>query len=204
MFVLVILASLVLVAAVMFINKKRVDSLRDEFASDPDVEIPPGSWTLKMQTREPKRFATVVQAGGGKNDPPRWDARTGVKLNGTSLHLSREGVLGAFRNMLGFQDINVGDETFDSTFTVRGSDADEVRRLLADVNVRQAVHDLFNGNVWSFTVDETGGVHVRAARSGMDAHGAKRVLLGMVALCDALDGQGAAVNPGGARASWSA
>src|SRR5262245_14140306 len=83
-----------LVIGLFFLQKYRLDSLRKEYANDPEVQIDAGWLSLRMQTRRPLRAASLVQAGGGKNRPQRWDASTTVNLGGLRLHLSQEGLLG--------------------------------------------------------------------------------------------------------------
>lgn len=176
-------------AVAIFLHQKKMQQLREQFANDPDVQIADG-WMFRMNTREPNRPAHVVQAGGGKNNPPRWDVVSEVsQLAGrTTLSLSREGALGALREMFGVKDVHIGDAEFDKAYTIRGSDSDAVRGIISAPPVMDAVRDLFALDVWSFEVKKNGALSVRAARGHtLNADHAKALLLATVRLANALE-----------------
>jgi len=169
-------------------QRRRIDRIRAELAGDPDVEVAPDRTSLKLHTRPPRRTAHVVPAGGGKNDPSRWDIYCSVHLEpSTTLTLSREGFFGKLREAFGSEDIHLGDAEFDRTFTVRGSDAGAVKALLSNPEAKRAIEALFTGQVWDVGIDARGNVHGRAARAGLDAATPKWLLLALVSLGDALE-----------------
>lgn len=178
----------VVVVVGFIVQKKRIEELRAAFADDPDVEIAQG-WIFRMNTRAPHRPGHIGQAGGGKNNPPRWDIVSEAKelSSRTTLSLSREGALGSLREMFGMKDVHVGDADFDKAFTVRGSDSDAVRGIVSNPPVMDAVRALFALDVWSFEVKKNGAVSVRAPRSNLSGDHAKALLLATVQLANVLD-----------------
>lgn len=169
-------------------QKKQVARLREEFANDPEVEVEDG-WTIRMNTRPPLRPGHVTQAGGGKNNPARWDVVCEAKdfSARTTLSLSREGAFGSLREMLGVKDVHVGEEGFDKKYTVRGTDPDAVRGIVSQQAVMAAVDELFALEVWSVEVKKNGAVAVRAPRSRTSGTHAKALLVSTVLLAALLD-----------------
>ena len=156
---------------------------------DPDVvAIAAKGASAQCRTKRPP-FIEVKSAGGGKNNPTRWDAR-GIAFRvaaRTTLHLSREGSLGALREMLGFKDVHVGDEDFDKAFTVRGSEPDVVRGLFASVEVKDALRAFFAVPAWNMHIDDEGLVKAQRARRKLDADEAKQFALALARVVELLE-----------------
>lgn len=137
-------------------------------ASDPDLEPVSGAWEIACRTRR----APVVTAhgrGGGKNNPSRWDLVASLPSVGdrTSISLSREGMLGALREMVGIQDVRVGDPSFDSLYTIRGTDPNLVRGFLEPEDVKSALDVFFGHGAWSLQIHHPGGKVTATCRRGM-------------------------------------
>jgi len=132
---------------------------------------------------------TATASGGRHSSVPLWDAVVdGVGLGArTSLHISREGLLGALRDAVGLRDIEVGDPDFDRTWKIRGHDADVVRGALAGAEVRAAIVGLFaEADVWSCRLDRQGRLHVVMRRERLDPQEARYRLAGVRRLAGAL------------------
>lgn len=62
-----------------------------------------------------------------------------VNEEGLAFKIFPQGLLDALGAKLGVQDIQVGDEEFDRTFMIQGSDEDRVRKLLSDPELRNKI-----------------------------------------------------------------
>lgn len=178
-----------MVAAAIFFGRRQAARFKEALKDDPDVE--PVGWGTLRTRRAPE--VTVRAAGGGKNNPTRWDAtgrapRIGAR---TSLHLSKEGLLGGLREIVGVKDVRTGDDDFDRTFTVRGGEPDAVRGILATDEVRATVRAFFDLPAWRFDLhvraNETGTVTARCPRQGFDVQQGKRVALATQRLLEVLE-----------------
>ncbi len=165
LFVPIVFVALLLVVAGVHVRQTR--AFARSLETDPDLE-PTHEAGMACRTRR----SPVVSAygrGGGKNDPSRWDLTASLPAVGerTSLSLSREGMFGALREMFGVQDIRVGDPSFDSGYTIRGSDPDAVRGLLGPEEVKCALEVFFGLGAWSFQIDRPGGRVTATCRRGL-------------------------------------
>jgi hypothetical protein len=66
---------------------------------------------------------------------------TYVNRDGFRFGLQRRSWATDISGFLGLQDIEIGDEAFDREFVVKANDADQVRRLLVDADLRRAILD---------------------------------------------------------------
>jgi hypothetical protein len=170
------MTAVIIGGAIWFVKAQR-KKFAAAFANDQDFDVVPSAWQSAIRTKRAP-IVTVTAAGGGKNNPTRWDAMSLAPKVGrrTSLHLSREGLAGKLRELVGLRDVRTGDSEFDERFTVRGAEPDAVRGILANDDVRAAIHALFNVPAWSIDVrGESGLVHVRCPRSGMNVEQARQV-----------------------------
>lgn len=122
---------------------------------------------------------TVKTSRGRNNSVPLWDIVVdGVGLGArTSLQISREGLLGALRDAVGFRDVEVGDADFDGRFKIRGHDADVVRGALGSDEARAAIADIFDDtDVWQCRLDRRGRLHVVVRRERLDPQEARHRL----------------------------
>lgn len=157
--------------------------------NDPDVVSMPPKWgQARCQTRRAP-LVDVVAAGGGKNNPRRWEATASAPGVGarTSVNVSPEGAAGALRELVGVKDVHTGDDDFDKAYTVRGGEPDVVRGIFASVEVKDAVRALFAVPASRFEIKDGGAVFARCSRAGMDGMQAKRVALALARLVDVLE-----------------
>jgi hypothetical protein len=180
------------VGGALWYSQKQMKQYVAAFENDPEFEAVPKSWQGAIRTRR-EPVVTVTAAGGGKNNPRRWDAASFAPHVGarTTLHLAREGLTGKIRELAGFKDVRTGDSAFDERFTVRGAEPDAIRGILANDVVREAIASLFELSTWTVDVrGERGVVTVRCARSGMEPERAREVGRRVRALVDALEQHG--------------
>ena len=150
-----------------------------------------GSFAVfQFATRPPLRPMTMVAAGGGKNNPPRWELAgelPGISAR-TTVSVSREGVSGKLRETLGMKDVHVGDDAFDKLVCLRGNEPDVVRGVFSTAAVQAATRELFaDGAFWRLAIDAKGAFRMSFARGKVEVSDVKRKLLAAVALADALD-----------------
>ncbi len=168
--------AVIVVGSIWFVSAQR-KKFAAAFENDPDFEIVPSSWQSAIRTKRAP-VVTVTAGGGGKNNPTRWDASSFAPRMGrrTSLHLSREGLTGKLRELVGVKDVRTGDSAFDERFTIRGAEPDAIRGVLANDDVRAAIAALFDVPAWSVEVrGEKGAVTVRCPRAGMNVEQARSV-----------------------------
>lgn len=158
--------------------------------NDPDVAPGTASWPagLSLHTRRAPRIQCTAR-GGGKNNPPVWSLegkarRIGVR---TTLDISEEGFLGGLREKLGWQDVHTGDAGFDARYTIRGSNPDAIRGVLAVPAVHAALHATFGAGMRIVRISQDGSVVASAPRSGRESHEARGLTLALQALTAALD-----------------
>lgn len=178
----------IIAAGVMWTNKQR-KAFAAAFANDPDFDVVPNSWQTGIHSKR-SPFVTVVAAGGGKNNPTRWDASSVAVRVGrrTSLHVSREGFAGKLRELVGVKDVRTGDTAFDEHYTIRGAEPDAIRGILANDDVRAAIRAMFDVPAWSIDVrGEGGAVAVRCPRNGLNAAQAREVGRRAQALVEVLE-----------------
>jgi len=77
----------------------------------------------------PLKVDTYTQRSG-KNNTTYTRYRVGFPPLGMGLQLKREGMFSGFTKMLGFEDVAVGDATFDDAFNVKTNSREELRKLL--------------------------------------------------------------------------
>lgn len=172
-------------------QQKKREELRRALDGDPDVEIASElKWftPVAIQTRPPRRAARMAAAGGGKNNPSRWDILSRCEGMKTTVSVSREGFSGVLREAVGMKDVHVGDESFDKLVCLRGSVGDAVRGIFTSASVQQATRALLEDKqLWSFRIDDASNVHARYARYGIDPVDMKGKILRVVALADAIE-----------------
>src|SRR6478672_8710443 len=59
-----------------------------------------------------------------------------VNRDGFRFTITRAGILSHLAEMLGFQDVRIGDAAFDEAFVIKTSDEPRVRTFLADADLR--------------------------------------------------------------------
>jgi hypothetical protein len=64
-----------------------------------------------------------------------------VNPEGFRFTIHRKGFFSDLGNLLGMQDIEVGDHEFDDAFIIKGNDEDRVRVLFSDPKIRQMIQD---------------------------------------------------------------
>jgi hypothetical protein len=62
-----------------------------------------------------------------------------VNPGGFQFTVYRKGVFSDIGKMLGMQDIEIGDESFDNVFIIKGNDETRVRELLSDQKIRELI-----------------------------------------------------------------
>ena len=162
----------------------------EAFEGDTDYVASASFWQVTVTTRRGQRPATLKPtSSGGKNSTPLWDISVdNLRLaRRTTLSLSEEGVFGALRNAIGLKDVHVGNAAFDKRFTIRGSDEDVVRAVLARQDVQDAVRDLFEANIWACSLTSAGRLMVRMRRTSLVADEARQRLALVRRLGDILD-----------------
>lgn len=111
----------------------------------------------------------VFTRGGGKNKTTYTGISTSLSASlGLGLQIYREHMFSGLGKMLGFQDIQTGDKTFDDRFVVKGHDPDRVLHRL-DGNVRRLLlrydDQVGNAKLDDHTVSwETRGVETNQTR----------------------------------------
>jgi hypothetical protein len=178
-------------------KRKRIAAFRAQLAHDSEVLLTEPPATLgfyasivppSIRTRRPP-FVTVTYWPGGRNSPERWRCDCASPGFGrlSSLSLSKEGVLGVLRESLGVQDVHIGDADFDREFTVRGSNADVIKRVLSSPSVQYAIRTLFEEATDCQITGGTGDVCVYLRCRGLDAQTAKAHAHRVAALITALE-----------------
>jgi hypothetical protein len=141
-----------------------------------DVVVLDGRWTIGLATKDSEPLAQAVAAGGGKNNPTRWDVTSMARRMGvrTTLHIDREGVFGALRETFGKHDVHTGDDAFDKQFCLRGGDADIVRGVFQEASVQHAVRVLFEQRAVRYVkLNADGGLYAWVGRAGLNAYDAR-------------------------------
>jgi hypothetical protein len=62
-----------------------------------------------------------------------------VDADGLRFAIYRQGLLGKVGKLLGMQDIEVGEPTFDSDFIIKGNNVPQVQVLLANSKIRELI-----------------------------------------------------------------
>jgi hypothetical protein len=146
-----------------------------------DVLVVSSAWTFGLDTLPPHPRGSIRAAGGGKNNPARWDVSAAApRLSPrTSLSIDRRGGTALGRR----GDVRLGDAAFDGALRLRGRDPDVVRGVCRGPLVAAAVHALFaDPEAYSFVITENGEVHARFGRRANDAGTARDKLLLVTAL----------------------
>jgi hypothetical protein len=181
---------LVFLAGVLAWQYQQRKRFVEAFEGDNDYVANASFLQVTVTTRRGQRPATLKPTStGGKNSTPLWDISVdNLRLaRRTTLSLSEEGVFGALRNAIGLKDVQVGDAAFDKRFTIRGSNDDVVRAILARQDVQDAVRDLFEASIWSCNLTSAGRLMVRMRRGSLAADEARQRLALVRRLGDMLD-----------------
>ena len=108
----------------------------------------------------------------GKNTPGTWQTKViGITLSRrTTFLLSFEGRLTKMADWLGFDDIEIGDETFDGAVRVKASDEGVIRGLLLKKDVQDAVLDALGAgeSYGALRLDADGTLSYTTRRNGYD------------------------------------
>jgi len=95
------------------------------------VEVTHGEWTLTLDTY-------AVSTGKATVVFTRMRAPY-VNPSGFRFNIYRRGVFTEIAKRFGMQDIEIGDETFDRDFVLKGTDESQVRTLLSDLKIRDLI-----------------------------------------------------------------
>ncbi len=109
-------------------------ALEDQTWSGQQITARVGKWTVTLDTdtatdRDTFMVSTRLRAPF-------------INKDGFRFHISPEGFMGRVGKLLGLQDVQTGDATFDRAFLVRASDEEKVRQFLANPSVRAAMLEL--------------------------------------------------------------
>ena len=115
------------------------------------------------------------------------DVRLGMY---TTLSVTTVGLLG---RGFGLSQILTGDVLFDQKFIVRGSDHDQIQKVLDKEEVREAITTLFPWHVHTFELNADGVLEVCLPREGHQAAQAKEALHRVESVLVALDAATAAI-----------
>ena len=118
------------------------------------------------------------------------DVRLGMY---TTLSVTTVGLLG---RGFGLSQILTGDGLFDQKFIVRGSDHDQLQKVLDEEEVREAITTLFRDHVSTFELNADGVLEIHLPREGYKAAQAKEALHRVESVLVALDAATAAITSG--------
>jgi hypothetical protein len=181
-----------LIYILMIKERDRRHAFSDSFVDSPEFEVVQrGSSTAWPELRSKRGRPLTCGPGstGGKHPILYWRIQASQVSLGqhTSLTLSREGMLGQLREAIGFSDVQVGDQDFDSTYTVRGSSPPHIRQVFADPAVRAATSELFQQRVLSCSLSRSGDLTVQIIRSDYGIAELHRAVEATRRFADALD-----------------
>ncbi|HEY4223612.1 MAG TPA: hypothetical protein VGO62_19785, partial [Myxococcota bacterium] len=189
-FLVVIAAVAALLLGLAALDRTQKQRLIDALVRDGVYAASFDGREVRAWSTPPARPATMNTAGGGKNNPARYEVRTSVEALGgrAGFRLRREGIAGALRNRLGMHDIQLGDKIVDDLVDIESPDPDGVRGLLSHPGVRPILLGLFNApSTWDIDL-EAGVLHVRVLRlAGLDAAEARGIFERTLSLADALE-----------------
>lgn len=87
-----------------------------------------GEWQILLDTY-------VISTGTSSYPLTRMRAPF-VNKDGLYFKISRKGFFSAIGKFFGMQDIEIGDSFFDDQFIIKGNDAEKIKLLLADGNIK--------------------------------------------------------------------
>ncbi|MCU0491002.1 MAG: DUF3137 domain-containing protein [Chloroflexaceae bacterium] len=105
--------------------------VRGDFPHDIKVEAHVGEWTLTLDSY-------VVSTGQITIIYTRMRAPY-VNKDGLRFKVYRKGLFSDLGKLLGMQDIQTGDQSFDDAFIIKGNDEAQVRRLLHNPRLRRLI-----------------------------------------------------------------
>ena len=101
------------------------------FGKADKVQATHGEWTVTLDTY-------VVSTGKTTLVFTRMRAPY-VNPGGFRFTVYRKGIFSGLGKMLGMQDIEIGDESFDQDFIIKGTDEARVRELLSNPRIRELI-----------------------------------------------------------------
>lgn len=101
------------------------------FAKSDKVQATHGEWIVTLDTYVVSTGKTVIVF-------TRMRAPY-VNPAGFRFTVYRKGIFSGLGKMLGMQDIEIGDESFDQDFIIKGTDEARVRELLSNTKIRELI-----------------------------------------------------------------
>lgn len=126
---------------------------------------------------------------GGRNNRQEYtvyEAKLGPDAP-AGLKVVPEGFTGSIGNMLGLQDIQIGDDILDPTFVIKGENEVEVRRYLGRPGIPGQVLELYGEDWTGFRIDD-GTITVKETGHFYDSAVLEQRLDHLVDLVHALNG----------------
>ena len=132
-----VVIGLIVAGVSIFAAKKQLDAMNAAWQSAAETlgfEFAPGSWrggptVTGMLDGSPAEIHSYTKSSG-KNSTRYTRYTVSFPAVGVGLHLSRQSGLGYFLKVLGTQDIEIGEPTFDEAFIVQASDPQAARAIL--------------------------------------------------------------------------
>ena len=101
------------------------------FGKADKIQATHGDWTVTLDTYVVSTGKTVIVF-------TRMRAPY-VNPGGFRFTVYRKGIFSGLGKMLGMQDIEIGDESFDQDFIIKGTDEARVRELLSNTKIRELI-----------------------------------------------------------------
>jgi hypothetical protein len=128
---------------------------RGDFYNPVKVEVPFKNWTITLDTNVTKELLNNSGGNpyGGNSEYTRVRAPF-IKSGNFHFAISNTGAFDSFTKLFGAQDITTGDEKFDDSFTIKGSDENRIQHLFSNTTIRHLLMEL--GEVHLMTREQEG------------------------------------------------